>query len=129
MPCWNGTVWKPRAIAFKRALKEQNNQQAETLREHAKSKIEDAQRHGVRKVSSRNNEHFKFGGSVKSKNSILILLNVLEGPECVAKRLGLAPIRGEEPSRDDEGLRGTFRAVFQEGCSDANLEQNLHLTT
>ena len=88
-----------------------------------------AQRHGVRKVSSRNNEYFKFGGSVKNKNSILILFSVVEGLKCVAKRLGLDPTHGEEPFRDNEGLRELFGAVFQEGCSDANLEQNLLLTT
>lgn len=53
----------------------------------------------------------------------------MQGLECPAKKLGLDTVGCEEPWRDDENLKEIFGAVFQEDCSDANLEQNLHLTT
>lgn len=69
------------------------------------------------------------GEVARPKNFILILFDVMQGLECPAKRLGLDTAGSEEPLRDCEDLKEIFGAVFQEDCSDANLEQNLHLTT
>lgn len=66
---------------------------------------------------------------MRNTNFILIFFNLVQGHECLAQRLELDLVGSEKLLTDQEELKELFGTVFQKDGSDADLEQNLHLTT